>query len=172
MDRHVSPLFSLVWNRHGMFYIQIIVSCVAQNCKMEKQHVKHTKVDSFVKTGMVSITTIKKAWKSTAYPDGLDARKRAWLPEQAYGRSTLQKKRTSVYQKAETRRTRGSGLSCCFTPLEQRNPSEPPALTHHGTSPNSGMYLLGKFSRGTPKIFAPLMKSLSFLPSKLFTVIP
>lgn len=68
-------------------------------------------------------------------------------------------------------RTQGSCLSC-FTLLEQQNPSEPTALTHHGTSPNSGMYLLGKFSRGTPKIFVPLMRSLSFLPSMLFTVIP
>lgn len=34
------------------------------------------------------------------------------------------------------------------------------------------MYRLGKFSRGTPKIFAPLIKGLSFLPSMLFTVIP
>lgn len=119
---------------------------------------------------MLSITTIKNSRKS--YPDGLDARKRAWLPEQAYSRSTLQKKRTSVYQKAETQCTQGSCLSCCFTPLEQQNPSEPTALTHHGTSPNSGMYLLGKFSRGTPKTFTPLIKSLSFLPSMLFTVIP
>lgn len=130
------------------------------------------KVDSFVKTGMLSITRIKKSRKSASYPDGLDARKRAWLPEQAYSRSTLQEKRTSVYQKAETQRTQGSCPSCCFTPLEQQNPSEPTALTHHGTSPNSGMYLLDKFSRGTPKIFVPLMKSLSFLPSMLFTVIP
>lgn len=44
--------------------------------------------------------------------------------------------------------------------------------THHGTSPNSGMYLLGKFSRGTPKTFDPLMNSLSLLFSKLLTVIP
>lgn len=148
-----------------------IISSVAQSWEIEKQHVKQTKVDSFVKTRMLCIT-VKKSRKSTSYPEGLDARKRAWLPEQAYSRSTLQKKRTSVYKKAETRHTRGSRLSCCFTALEQQNPSEPTALTHHGTSPNSGMYLLGKFSRGTPKIFAPLMRSLSFLPSMLFTVIP
>lgn len=118
---------------------------------------KSIKAVSFVTLVMLSITTIRKSRNSRSYPDGLDARKRAWLSEQAYSRSTLQKKRTSVYQKAETQHTQGSCLSCCFTRLEQRNPSEPTALTHHGTSPNSGMYLLGKFSKGTPKIFAPLM---------------
>lgn len=49
---------------------------------------------------------------------------------------------------------------------------EPTTVTHHGTSPNSGRYRLGKFSRGTPKIFAVPMNSLSFFLSKLLTVIP
>lgn len=54
----------------------------------------------------------------------------------------------------------------------------PPTLTHaavhthHGTSPNSGRYCRGKFSKGTPKTFAPLRTSLSFLFSRRFTEIP
>lgn len=57
-------------------------------------------------------------------------------------------------------------MSCCAPGRYHKRP------THHGTSPNSGMYLRGKFSRGTPKIFAPPMNSLSFFFSKLLTVIP
>lgn len=51
---------------------------------------------------MFSMTMIKNSKNSISYPDSLDARKRAWLSEQAYSPSTLQKKRTSVDQKAET----------------------------------------------------------------------
>lgn len=39
--------------------------------------------------------------KSTTCPEVLNARKRAWFSEQAYSPSTLQKKWTSIHQKAE-----------------------------------------------------------------------
>lgn len=106
--------------------------------------------------------------KSTTCPEVLYARKRARFSEQAYSRRTLQKKWTSIHQKAEeqhikqTRLT--SGLLFWVNFLI--------SLTHHGTSPNSGMYCLGKFSRGTPKTFEPPTRSLSFFLSKFLTVIP
>lgn len=106
--------------------------------------------------------------KSPTCPEVLNARKRAWFSEQAYSPSTLQKKWTSIHQKAEEHHTKQTRLTSEL--LFWVNFLI--CLTHHGTSPNSGIYCLGKFSRGTPKTFEPPIRSLSFFPLKFFTVIP
>lgn len=103
--------------------------------------------------------------KGVVYPERLDARQRARLPEQAHTPGTLQQKRAGIHQEAGEHTTQ-------YVFRSSAPPAHAAVHTHHGTSPNSGRYCLGKLSNGTPKTFAPLRTSLSFLFSRRFTEIP
>lgn len=60
-------------------------------------YLQHVTNPSPLKMVMMATSTIRSFRKSTSHPEGLDARKRAWLPEQAYSPSTLQEKRAGVH---------------------------------------------------------------------------